>query len=78
MVVTMIMCHEQKQVEEKHVCSGHVSSLREVAMQKLKQGTRRQELMQRLWRGAAYWMAPHALHSLISYTAHDLSIIHIS
>ena len=30
-------------------------------------GTWRQELMQRPWRGAAYWLAPHGLLSLLSY-----------
>jgi hypothetical protein len=27
----------------------------------------RYELIQRLWRGAAYWLAPHSLLSLLSY-----------
>ena len=31
----------------------------------------RQELMQRPWRGAAYWLAPHGLVSLISYKIQD-------
>jgi hypothetical protein len=30
-------------------------------------GTWRQELMQRLWRGAAYWLAPHGFFSLLSF-----------
>jgi len=30
-------------------------------------GTWRQELMQRPWRVAAYWLAPHGLPSLLSY-----------
>jgi hypothetical protein len=30
-------------------------------------GTWRQELMQRLWRGAAYRLRPHGLLSLLSY-----------
>ena len=32
-----------------------------------KAGTWRQELMQRPWRGAAYWLAPHSLLSPLSY-----------
>jgi hypothetical protein len=30
-------------------------------------GTWRQELMHRPWRGAAYWLAPHGLLSLLPY-----------
>jgi hypothetical protein len=32
-----------------------------------KAETWRQELMQRPWRGAAYWLAPHGLLGLLSY-----------
>lgn len=35
--------------------------------QELKAGTRRQELMQRPWRDAAYRLAPHGLLILLSY-----------
>jgi hypothetical protein len=34
-------------------------------------GTWRQELMQRAWRGAAFWLAPHGLFSLLSYRTQD-------
>jgi hypothetical protein len=34
-------------------------------------GTRRQELMQRPWRGAAYWLAPHGFISQLSYSTQD-------
>jgi hypothetical protein len=34
-------------------------------------GTWRQELMQRPWRGAAYWLAPHLLLNLLSYRTQD-------
>jgi hypothetical protein len=34
-------------------------------------GTWRQELMQRLWRGTSYWLAPHGLLSLLSYRTQD-------
>jgi hypothetical protein len=34
-------------------------------------GTWRQELMQKPWRGAAYWLAPHGLFSLLSYRTQD-------
>ena len=33
--------------------------------------TRRQELMQRPWRGSAYWLAPHDVLSLLSYRIQD-------
>jgi hypothetical protein len=36
-----------------------------------KSGTWRQELMQRPWKGAAYWLAPHGLLSLLSYRTHQ-------
>ena len=34
-------------------------------------GTWRPELMQSPWRGAAYWLAPHGLLSLLSYRTQD-------
>jgi len=36
-------------------------------------GTWRQELMQRPWRGAAYWLALHGLLSLLSYRTRTTS-----
>jgi len=33
--------------------------------------TRRQELMQRPWRGAEYWLAPHGLLHLLSHGTQD-------
>jgi hypothetical protein len=40
-------------------------------LKEIRTGTWRWELMQRPWRGAAYWFAPHGLLSLLSYTAQD-------
>ena len=37
----------------------------------VKAGTWRQELMQRPWRCAAYWLAPHGLLSLLSFRCQD-------
>jgi hypothetical protein len=39
-------------------------------------GTRRQELTQKLYRGAAYWVAPYSLLSLLSYRAQDIQPRH--
>ena len=36
-----------------------------------QEGTWRQELKQRPWRSAAYWLAPPGLLSLLSYTPWD-------
>lgn len=36
--------------------------------QKLKAGALRQERKQQLWKDAAYWLVPHVLLSLLSYT----------
>ena len=42
--------------------------------QELKRGrTWRQEPMQRPWRGAAYWLVPQGLLSLLSYRIQDHS-----
>jgi hypothetical protein len=38
---------------------------------KNRAGARRQELVQRPWRDAAYWLAPHGLLSLLSYRTQD-------
>jgi hypothetical protein len=38
----------------------------------LRAGTGRQEVLQRPWRGAAYWLAPPGLLSLVSYRTQDL------
>jgi hypothetical protein len=35
------------------------------------EGTWRQELMQTPWRDAVYWLAPHDLLSLLSYSTQD-------
>jgi len=44
----------------------HCSSLKS-GQESGRAGTWGQELMQWLWRGAAYWLAPHGLLSLFSY-----------
>ena len=39
--------------------------------QELRAGTWKQELMQRPWRGAAYWLVPHGMINLCSYRTQD-------
>ena len=39
-----------------------------------KAGTWRQELMQKLWRGATYQLAPHGLLRLLSYRTQDTQL----
>jgi hypothetical protein len=34
-------------------------------------GTKRQELMQKPWKGVTYWHVPHVLLSLLSYRTQD-------
>ena len=54
------------------VFPNHCSSLKEVrAETKDRARAWRQKLMQRPWRGAAYWFAPHGLLSLLSYRTQD-------
>ena len=36
------------------------------------EGTWRQKLMQKLWRGVGYWSVSHGLISLLSYTPQDM------
>jgi hypothetical protein len=54
-----------------------------------KTGTWRQKLMQRPWRDAAYWLAPHGFLNLLSYntqeyqlkdgiTHNELGLLHIN
>ena len=57
----------KKQVEEVRVCSTKGSQDRNSH----RAGTRRQELMQRPWRVAAYWIASPVLLSLLSYRTQD-------
>ena len=43
----------------------------EMSGQELKAGTWRQELKQRPWRSAVYWLASHGFLNLLSYTPQD-------
>ena len=66
----------KKQVGEERVYSVYnphcCSSLRKVRTGTLMGAvTWRWELMQRLWRGAAYWLACHGLLSLLSYRTQE-------
>lgn len=46
----------------------HCSSLKKVSTGTNRAVTWRQKLMQRPWRGDAYWVAPHGLPCLLSYS----------
>jgi hypothetical protein len=57
----------QKQVEEERIYLTYTFTSHSITGgQELKQ-SRRQGLMQRPWVGAAFWLAPHGLLSLLSY-----------
>jgi len=67
--------HEQSKLRREG-CIGftlpyHWTSLKKVRTDSNKEGTWRQELMQKPWRGAAYWLAPHDFLHLFSYRTQD-------
>jgi hypothetical protein len=65
-----VMKHQEQVVEEKGLFGLHFHNMNHhwrKSGQELKLG-RRQELMQRPWRGAAYWLAPHGFLSLLNRT----------
>jgi hypothetical protein len=62
----------KREVGEERVYSAYTSTLRFTTegsqdRNSNRAGTWRQELMQRPWRDAAYWLASHGLLSLLSY-----------
>jgi len=62
----------KKQVGEERVYSAYTATLLFITKggqdrNSHRTGTWRQELMQRLWRDAAYWLASPGLFSLFSY-----------
>jgi hypothetical protein len=66
----------KKQVGEEMVYSAYTSTLLFITKgsqdwNSHRAGTWRQELMQRPWRGAAYWLASPGLLSLLSYRTQD-------
>ena len=64
--------HDQTQLGEERVCLAYASVHHQrKSGQKVRAGTWRQELMQRPWGVAAYWLAPHGLLSLLSYKTQD-------
>ena len=62
--VAVIKLHDLSKVGRRGiiwlVLPHHCASLKEVGT-----GSWKQELMQRLWKGAAYWLAPHDLLNLL-------------
>ena len=69
-IIAVMKHHSQKQLEEEKVrITVHQQKQ---SGQELKQaGTWRQELMLSPWRGAAYWLTPHGLFSLLSCSIQD-------
>jgi hypothetical protein len=66
----------KKQVREERVYSAYAFTLLFITKggqdwNSHRAGTWRQELMQRPWRGAAYWLASPGLLSLLFYRTHD-------
>ena len=66
----------KKQVGEERVYSAYTSTLLFITKgcqdyNSQRAGTWRQELMQRSWRGAAYWLASPGLLSLLAYRTQD-------
>ena len=66
----------KKQVGEERVYSAYISTLLFITKgsqdrNSSRAGTWRQELMQRPWRGAAYWLTSSGLFSLLSYRTQD-------
>ena len=68
--------HDQKQVQDERVYLPYVSILLFISegawgRNSSRARTWRQELMRRPWTGAAYWLTPHGLLSLLSYRPQD-------
>ena len=66
----------KKEVEEERVYSAYTSTLLFITKgsqdrNSSRAGTWRQKLIQRPWRGAAYWIASPGLLSLLSYRTQD-------
>jgi hypothetical protein len=68
--------HDKKEVREERAYSAYTSTSLFITKGRQdrnshRAGTWRQELMQRPWRGAAYWVASPGLLSLLSYRTQD-------
>ena len=70
--IAMIKYYDQKQLGEEGlyllITLRSYSTTEGNVGRNLKVGTRKQELRQRPWRDAAYWLTPQDLLSLLSYT----------
>ena len=74
--IAMKKHHDQKQGRKERVYWAYTSTSPFIIegsqdRNSLRAGTWRQELVQRPRRGAAYWLAPHDLLSLLSYRTQD-------
>ena len=74
--IAIIKYHYQKASCEGKVYSEYISTLLfstkgSHSRNTTKTGNGRQDMMQRLWRSAVYWLASHGLFSLFSYRIQD-------
>ena len=65
--IAIIKHHEQKQRGGKRFISAYIQVLHEG-----QSGQALEAELQRSWRGAAYWLTPYGLLSLLSYRTQDL------
>jgi hypothetical protein len=61
----------EERVYLSYTCTSHFITKGSQVRNSHRAGTWRQELMPRPWRGAAYWLVPHGLFSLLSYRTQD-------
>jgi hypothetical protein len=74
--LSVMKLHDQKQAGEERVYLAYISTSLFIIKgsqdrNSNRAGTWRQELMPRLKRGAAHWLALHSLLSLLSYRTQD-------
>ena len=69
--IAVMECHDQKQVGKASISTLQFITEGSQDRNSSRAGTWRQEQMQRPWRGAAYWFAPHGLLSPLSYRTQD-------
>jgi hypothetical protein len=74
--IAVMKHHDHKQLQKERFYSAYISTILLIIegsrnRSSNRAGAWRQELMQRPWKSAGYWGAPHGLLSLLSYTNQD-------